>query len=400
MKPLADLRIIAVEQYGAGPFGTVQLADLGADVIKIEDPRTNGDVGRSVPPYNEGCDSLFFETFNRNKRSVALDITTEAGRAVLLDLVRVSDAVYCNLRGDVPETLRIRYADLAEANPAIVCCALSAFGSEGSHRDEPGYDYLIQGMAGWMSVTGEPGGPPEKTGLSLVDYAGGYVSALSLLAAVHAARRTGRGTDCDLSLYGTTLSLLTYLATWHLTAGYRPERTHFSAHPSLVPCQNFRTADGWIVVMCAKQKFWLRLCTALGRPDLADDPRFRDAAARLRNRDALLEQLERLFVTKPSGHWLTVLRDAGVPCGPVLTVEEALAEAGDSQEWGRQLIAEIDHPRFGTMRQVANPIKVGGQTLSARRAPRVNEDADDVLAGLLGYGAERIEDLAARKAFG
>ncbi|MGH2849246.1 MAG: CaiB/BaiF CoA transferase family protein, partial [Solirubrobacteraceae bacterium] len=292
MRPLEDIRIVALEQYGAGPFGSLQLADLGAEVIKIEDPRAGGDVGRYVPPYAEGEDSLFFETFNRNKRSLSLDVSTAAGRTVLEDLVAVSDAVYANVRGDVPERMRIRYEDLAPINPRIVCCLLSGFGMTGPARAEPAYDYILQGIAGWMDITGEPGGPPTKAALSLVDYSGGLVAALALLAAVHAARRDGVGCDCDVSLFETALSLLTYPATWALSAGFEPVRTRHSAHPSVVPFQNFRTADGWIVVACPKEKFWRRLAEVLGRPDLATDERFATMADRREHAAELLEILD------------------------------------------------------------------------------------------------------------
>ncbi len=189
--PLEDVTIVAIEQYGAGPWGSVQLADLGADVIKIEDPRSRGDVGRYVPPFQEGEDSLFFETFCHNKRSVSLDLSHPGARTVFEDLVRSADAVYSNLRGDGPEKLRIRYADLESVNPAIVCCSLSGFGMTGPRAAEGGYDYILQGYAGWMSLTGEPDGPPEKTGLSLVDMATGYAAALALMSGAlgRAARR-------------------------------------------------------------------------------------------------------------------------------------------------------------------------------------------------------------------
>ncbi len=192
MRPLEDVRIIAVEQYGAGPpFGSVHLADLGADVLKIEEPTSGGDVGRYVPPYNKGEDSLFFETFNRNKRSLSLDLGTPGGRKVFEDLVRTSDAVYSNLRGDVPAKIKITYDDLKHLNPAIVCCSLTGFGMTGPRAKQPGYDYILQGLAGWMDLTGDPDGPPTKSGLSLVDFCGGYVAALSLMAGLHAARRDG-----------------------------------------------------------------------------------------------------------------------------------------------------------------------------------------------------------------
>jgi crotonobetainyl-CoA:carnitine CoA-transferase CaiB-like acyl-CoA transferase len=315
VRPLEDIRVVAVEQYGAGPFGTLHLAELGAEVIKIEDPGTGGDVSRYVPPYQAGEDSLFFETFNRNKRSLSLDIAHPAGRAVLEDLVRVADVVYSNLRGDVPARLRIRYEDLKGLNPRIVCCSLSGFGMTGPRARDPAYDYILQGLTGWMSVTGEPDGPPAKSGLSLVDYCGGFVAAIAVLAGVHAARRDGVGMDCDLSLFDTAVSLLTYLGTWHLTGGFVPRRMALSAHPSLVPFQNFRTADGWIVVGCAKEKFWRRLTEVIDRPTLADDPRFRDFAARRAHADALLEILGQAFARETSAHWIGCLTRAGVPCG-------------------------------------------------------------------------------------
>jgi len=388
---------LAVEQYGAGPFGTVHLADLGADVIKIEDPSVGGDVGRYTPPYAEGGDSLFFEAFNRNKRSLSLDLSIPSGRDVFEDLVRVSDVVYSNLRGDVPAKMRIRYDDLKHLNPRIVCCSLSGFGMTGPRSAEPGYDYVLQGLAGWMSVTGEPGGPPMKAGLSLVDYSGGFVAGMAVLAGVHAARRDGKGLDCDLSLYDTSLSLLTYLASWHLNAGYVPARTRQSAHPSLVPFQLFEASDGWVVVGCAKEKFWRRLLDVLGRPDLADDPRFPDFSQRDTHRAALLDILEPLFITRSAAEWLRELREAGIPSGPVNSVAQALA---DEHAIARDMVVSTQHPRYGTVRQVASPLKVGPQDVVHRRAPSRGEDNDAVLRSLLGYDDPQIARLNGLGAFG
>jgi crotonobetainyl-CoA:carnitine CoA-transferase CaiB-like acyl-CoA transferase len=397
MKPLGDVRIIAVEQYGAGPWGTVHLADLGAEVIKIEHPASGGDVGRSVPPSLDGNSSLFFETFNRNKRSIALDLTAPADRAIFEDLVRVSDAVYANLRGDVPAKLKIRYDDLAHVNPRIVCCSLSAFGMSGPRAAEPGYDYILQGLAGWMDLTGEPDGPPAKTGLSLVDYSGGFVAALALLVGIHAARRDGTGMDCDVSLFETAVSLLTYLATWHLNDGPEPRRTRHSAHPSLVPFQNFPTADGWIIVACPKEKFWRSLTEAIGRPDLAHDPRFSDFAQRYANRAELEVILEDVFRSRPSGEWLAALARAGVPSSPVNSLAEALR---DPQVAARGLIVETEHADYGTVRQVASPVRVGDAPTEYRRAPLRHEDTHYVLCDVLGYDQDQLRTLEAAGAVG
>lgn len=395
--PLEDIRIIAIEQYGAGPWGSVHLADLGADVIKIENPGTGGDVSRHVPPYEEDGESLFFETFNRNKRSIDLDITTPAGRTVLERLVRVSDAVFSNLRGDVPAKLRIRYEDLSAINPRIVCCSLSAYGMTGPRSAEPGYDYIIQGLSGWMDLTGEPDGPPTKSGLSLVDFSGGFVAALATMVGIHAARRDGVGMDCDVSLFDTALSMLSYPATWHLTRGFTPVRTSHSAHPSLVPFQNFATSDGWIVVACPKEKFWRNLTEAIGRPELAFDPRFEDFASRYAHRDELLAILGEVFLTRDTAYWLGALATAKVPSGPVNSVAAALA---GPQVTARGLIVETDHPRFGTVRQVASPVRAGPPRSMHRRGPRRDEDAGYVLHELLGFSPERIAELRRAGAFG
>jgi crotonobetainyl-CoA:carnitine CoA-transferase CaiB-like acyl-CoA transferase len=394
--PLADVRVVALEQFGAGPWGTLQLADLGAEVIKIEDPASRGDVGRYVPPFAEGEDSLFFETFNRNKKSVSLDLRQPGGREVLEDLVRVSDVVYSNLRGDQPRKLRITYDDLREVNPRIVCCSLSGFGMTGPRAAEGGYDYMMQGLAGWQSLTGEPGGPPTKSGLSLVDLSGGYVSAIAVLAGIWRARRDGVGCDCDISLFETALHELCYVGTWAASRGYAPPRRPNSGHPSIVPFQNFATADGWIVVACPKQKFWVSLCDVLGRPELAGDERFADFAARDRNRDELLVILDGAFATRTSAEWLTALGAGGVPNAAVNDVVSALEE---EQVTARGAVVEAEHPVLGTVRQVASPLRVGDE-LPVRRAPFRGEHTESVLEELCGYSPERLAELAAAGVFG
>lgn len=399
MRPLEDIRIVSLEQYGAGPFGTMHLAELGAEILKIEDPSVGGDVGRSVPPYAADGDSLFFQSFNRDKRSITLDIRTAAGREVFHDLVRSADAVFSNLRGDVPEKLGIRYADLAEVNPRIVCCSLTGFGMTGPRSREPGYDYVLQALAGWMSLTGEPGGPPQKTGLSLVDYSGGYAAALSLLGAVHAARRDGVGSDCDVSLYDTAVSLLTYPGTWHLTAGYEPVRTSHSAHPSLIPFQAFEAADGWLVVAAPKEKFWQRLTTVMDRPELAADPRFATFADRDRHRDELLPILEEIFRSRTVADWLAPLYAASIPCAPINEVAGALT---DPHTLERDLIAETPHERFGTVRTLRSPVRVGPpgeDRVPTRPAPGMGEHTEDVLRGL-GYDDDKIAALHRSGALG
>ena len=274
-----------------------------------------------------------------------------------------SDVVYSNLRGDQPKRLRLTYDDLKTVNPRIVCCSLSGFGMTGPRASEGGYDYMMQGLAGWMSLTGDPDGPPTKSGLSLVDLSGGYASAIAVLAGLWRARRDGVGCDCDVSLFETALHELMYVGTWAASRGYTPPRRRNSAHPSIVPFQTFPTADGWIVVACPKQKFWEALCAAIGRPELASDPRFADFAARDRNRDELEPILESVFGERTSEEWLAVLREAGVPSSAVNDVPAALDEAR---------LVEYDHPELGTVRQVASPLRLTGRGAArpqgARRA--------------------------------
>ena len=395
--PLADVRVVAIEQYGAGPFGTMQLADLGAEVIKVEDPSVGGDVSRYVPPYREGTDSLFFESFNRNKRSVTLDLRHPEARGVLEDLVRVSDALVSNLRGDQPEKLRIRFADLEPVNPRLVCVSLSGFGMTGPRAREGGYDYTVQGLAGWMQLTGGPDQPPTKSGLSLVDFCGGYVLAISTLAGVWQARRDGHGCDADLSLYETALAQLTYIGAWVASQGFEPRRMADSAHQTMVPFQAFATADGWIMIACPKQRLWEKLCVAIGRPELSGDPRFADFAARDRNRDVLVPLLGEILAGRPTAEWLEQLAAHGVPSGPVNDVQAAFA---DPQAAARGDVVEYEHPTLGIVRGPASPFRLSGGAPPAARGPMLGEHTHDVLRDLCGYDEERLSDLMAAGVFG
>ena len=387
---LEDVRVISLEQYGAGPFATLHLAELGAEIIKVEQ-WPDGDVGRAVPPYRVDGDSLFFQSLNRSKRSICLDLRRPEGRAVFDDLVQESDAVFSNLRGDVPGRLGITYADLAPLNPAIVCCSLSGYGMTGPRHDQPGFDYMVQGVAGWMSITGEPDGPPSKTGLSAVDFASGYAAALALVAGLHAARRDGVGCDCDISLLESAVSMLNYLVTWAGTEGFRPARVERSGHPTLVPFQNFRTSDGWIVAGGSKEKFWVRMADALGRSDLVSDPRFVTFETRLQHKALLIAELDAAFARETTVHWLATLEAAGVPCAPVNTVQEALS---DPQVLARDAVFTLDHPVWGPVTHAASPLHVGTVPHVRGPAPALGADTRAVLVEELGYTEETVKALA------
>jgi crotonobetainyl-CoA:carnitine CoA-transferase CaiB-like acyl-CoA transferase len=389
MRPLENVRILAVEQFGAGPFGTMHLADLGAEVIKIEDPAEGGDVARYVPPYIGQQDSLYFQSFNRNKLSLTLDLRKEDGRQVFEDLVRVSDGVYNNLRGDLPRRLGLDYAALGQLNPRIVCCSLSGFGLTGPRAAEPGYDYLMQGYAGFMSLTGEPDAPPAKAGVSIVDFSGAFVSVLGLVVGLFQAQRTDKGCDVDVSLLDTAVSMLSYVGVFHLNQGYEPRRLPSSAHPSLYPSQVFRTRDDYVVIMCFKEKFWQRLCERVGLSELVDDPRFRRFSDRLEHRDELLAILQERLLERTTAEWLDRLQGQ-VPCAPVNTVGQALE---DEQVLARDMVIEVPSEQWGSVRQTGNPIKLSCAEPRKDPAPALGQQTDHVLAKVLGYPSERIDQL-------
>jgi crotonobetainyl-CoA:carnitine CoA-transferase CaiB-like acyl-CoA transferase len=391
MLPLEGVRILAVEVYGAGPFGTAHLADLGAEVIKIESRAGGGDVSRAVGPVFLGeDDSVFFQSLNRNKKSLALDLKQPQGREVLEKLAATADGLLSNLRGDQPEKLRLRHADLARANPRLVCAHLSAYGRDGSRKSWPGYDYLMQGEAGFLSLTGEPGGPPARMGLSIVDYATGTTCALALLAGILEARRTGRGRDLDVSLYDVAMHLLNYPAAWYLNNGLVTGRVARSAHPFIVPSQLYRTRDGWIFVMAQTQRFWEVLCEQLGRADLR--PKYPDFAARREHRDDLTRILDAEFSKQTTQAWLERLRGT-VPCAPVYDLAQALENPYFLERGGVQV---LEHPDQPGLKLVASPFRLD-EPLPAQRAPKLGEHTEALLAEL-GYCAAEIAALKAAKA--
>jgi crotonobetainyl-CoA:carnitine CoA-transferase CaiB-like acyl-CoA transferase len=392
--PLSGVRIVSVEQYGAGPFGTQHLADLGAEVIKIENFQDGGDIGRAVgPQFFAPGDSHFYEAFNRNKRSLGLDLKHSKGQEVFRKLVERSDAVFDNLRGDVPTKLGITYAQLANVNPKIVCVHLSAYGRSGSRAAWPGYDYLMQAEAGYLSLTGEPDGPPARFGLSIIDLMTGTTAAMALLAGLVEARATGRGRDLDVSLFDVALHNLAYVATWYLNGGVVTNREPRSSHPSLTPSQLCRTKDGWLFIMCNKEKFWSVLADAVGKPEWATDPEYATFAARLKNRDQVTRELDAVFSTATTAEWVARL-GGKVPVAPVYDVRQALENPFVAEQ---QRVVDFEHPEHGKIRGVASPVRLANGALPTRAAPGLGEDTDALLEEL-GYAASSIGALRERKA--
>jgi len=390
--PLEGLRILSVSQFGAGPFGTMALADLGAEIIKIEDRGSGGDVARGQGPAHRQVDSLYFQCFNRNKRSLSLNLGVAQGKAIFHRLVEISNGVFNNLRGDVPAKLGLTYSALKGVNPAIVCCSLSAYGTSGPQAAMPGYDPLLQASEGYMSVTGAPSQSPAKCGVSVIDFAGGFAAMLGLMAGIHRAKLTGIGCDVDISLRDTALSMLNYYAVWYLNLGLQPRQTADSAHSTLVPSQTFRTRDGFIAIFCGKEKFWENLCEAMGRNDLRRDPRFNSFDQRLKNKEILIPILEREFAARNNAEWLSLLAGK-VPCAPVRSIAEAL---DDPMLKDNGMIVELDSPAFGKIREVGCPIRIPGSQIEHRPGPALGEDTDDILASYLGMKADEIANLRER----
>jgi crotonobetainyl-CoA:carnitine CoA-transferase CaiB-like acyl-CoA transferase len=309
--------------------------------------------------------------------------------AVFRDLVAVSDVVFNNLRGDQPAKLGLTYACLSRWNPKIVCCSLNGFGSQGPRAQDPGYDYLMQARTGYMSITGDPSGPPVACGVSFIDHAAGFAAALGIVSALYAARSTGTGRDVEVSLLDTAYSMLTYLAIWNLNRGFEPKRYAGSAHQTLVPVQTFKTSDGYIMIFCGKEKFWQLLCEEFGDAELARDARFATFEARMRNREMTIERTQTHFLRKTTSEWLDLL-SGKVPCAPVQSLTQALS---DPDLVDRGTVIEVEHPEFGAMRQVATPIRAGDRRGKNRHAPRLGEDTEAVLKDCLQYSDERIHEL-------
>lgn len=390
--PLAGYRIISAEQYGAGPYGTQFLAQLGADVIKIEPPHRNGkgggDTARAVGPHflREG-ESHYFHAFNLNKRSLTLDLNSTEGQAILRKLAATADAVVNNLRGDLPARLGLTYAALSTIKPALVCAHLSAYGRDNERAKWPGYDYLMQAEAGFCSLTGDPDGEPQRFGLSMVDYMTGTQMAVGLLAAMLDAQRSGLGRDIDCDLLSTAVHQMTYPAVWYLNEGTRTCRTPRSAHPTATPSQMVKAADGWMFVMCQLPKFWDVMVERIGHPTLNDE-RFATNPSRLAHRGALTDTLDAIFGEQPVAHWLALLQ-GHVPVAPVHDIAQAM-----DNPWLDTIgmIDTVSHPDRDNLRVLASPIKVDGQRVPSRAGPLLGADADDVLCRL-GYAADDIAAL-------
>jgi crotonobetainyl-CoA:carnitine CoA-transferase CaiB-like acyl-CoA transferase len=386
-RPLAGVRILDLTRVLAGPVGTMTLGDLGADVVKVERPGTGDDLRAWGPPFTADGESAYFLAVNRNKRSIVVDLKSDAGRDVLRRLVRDADVVVENFRAGTLEQLGLGWDDLRAANERLVLVSLTAYGSEGPYRDLPGYDIVVQAMGGLMSVTGEPDGRPMRVGVAIVDVLSGLYIAIAILAALRERDRTGDGQRVELSLLGVELASLVNVVHNQLIAGEAPRRLG-NAHPSIVPYEVFASLDGHLAIAVATEAQWQRFCQVLGEPALAADDRFARNPARVANRGELMAILEARLAARSTASWVDALRAADVPCGPVNSIAAILA---DPQVAASGLIRTIDRPE-GPIDVIGSPLRFASGPLPATSPPRLGEHTDAVLAAA-GFEPAEIDRL-------
>jgi CoA:oxalate CoA-transferase len=389
MRLLGGVRVLDLSHMLAGPYGSMLLADMGAEVIKIEAPG-GGDPMRAMgPPFLAGGESAYFLAVNRNKKSVAVNLNEAAGRDVFLDLVKAVDVVWENFRPGVLARLGCDYGTLSAANPRLVLCSISAYGQDGPYRDWPAFDLALQAMGGGMSLTGEPDGHPVRMGLPMGDLTGGIMGALAVAAALFRRQLTGQGAHIDLSLLDCQASLLTYLAQYFWTDGRVPG-PQGSGHESVVPYQALATRDGHVIV-AVFEKFWSGFCRAAGHPEWERDPRFGGNRDRVAHREALVPLIEAAFASRTTEEWLARLSAEDVPAAPIQRMDRVLA---DPQLRLRQMVVEMRHPRHGTIPTLGTPVKVDGRMeLEVAPPPLLGEHSEGVLRELLKYPTERIAEL-------
>lgn len=388
MQPLEGLRVLDLTRILAGPYCTMMLGDLGADVIKVERPVRGDDsrswgppfVGKPYGPYPG--EAAYFLAVNRNKRSITADLKAAEGREIVRRLARISDVLVENFRGGTLERMGLGYEDLRGLNPGLIYCSVSGYGRTGPYADRPGYDFIIQAEGGMMGITGPEEGPPYRVGVPIVDIVTGMFATTAILAALRASDLTGEGQHVDMSLLDSQVALLSNVASNYLVGGQDPRRLG-NAHPNITPYEAYRARDKWFALAAGNERQWAILCNAIGQPELVDDARFADNSRRVANRAALREVLEASFAARDAAGWLAEFRRAGLPCGPINTVPEVFEHP---QAEARELVLEAEHPTAGTLRFPGFPYKFSQTPAAVRRPPpRLGQHTEEVLVDLLGY---------------
>jgi CoA:oxalate CoA-transferase len=391
-QPLRGVRVLDLTRVLAGPFCTMNLADLGAEVIKIEMPG-RGDDSRSFAPTMPSGDSGYFYSVNRGKRSITLDLRTDEGAAVLLELAAKSDVVVENFSPGTMDRYKTGYAQLKAANPKIILCSISGFGQTGPKTEAPAYDIVAQALGGTMSITGNSGSEPMRCGVSIGDLSAALYGVIAIVSALRVRDRDGVGNHVDIAMLDCQVAMLEDALARYSVSGKIPGRLG-TRHPSITPFQQFRAADDYFVMGAGNEAIWLRFCDAIAMPQLKDDARFLTNADRTANHPELEAILARTFAMRPRDHWLRLLTEASVPCAPIANVEEV---SRDPHLAARNMILHAEHPEFDGLIVPGSPLKSAGDTdIPSTRAPRLGESTDEVLASVLGYDSQRLSELRKR----
>lgn len=384
---LDDIRVLDLTRILAGPYCTMILGDLGADVIKIEVPGSGDDTRRWGPPFAKGGESAYFLCVNRNKRSVTINLKNQNGLQVLTEMIKRSDILVENFKVGTLESLGLSYQELLRLRPDMIYCTITGYGYTGPYKDKPGYDFTIQAQGGVMSITGPTDGGPYKVGVAIADITAGLFACNAILAALFARERTGVGQRIDISLLDSQVAWLANVASNYLISGQIPQR-YGNAHPNIVPYQTFRARDGVFVLAVGNDAQWQTLCSHLGQPGWACDERFSTNAQRVGHRHELVELLESVFIEKPLIHWLALLENARIPCAPVNSIDQVL---DDPQVLARLMLVEMPHPTAGPIRMVASPLNIPTAPVVYRLPPpMLGEHTEQVLSQVLGYKRGKI----------
>ncbi len=389
---LAGIRVIDLTRILAGPYCTMILGDLGAEIIKIEHPEGGDDTRQWGPPFIEGGQSAYFLCANRNKRSLTLNLKSEKGLAILKELIREGDVVVENFRTDTLERWGLSYDELKCIREDIIYCTITGYGYTGPYRDRPGYDFMAQAQAGFMSVNGPVEGEPYRAGVAIADLAAGIFASNAIVAALFARERVGKGQRIDISLLDSMVALMSYVASNYLVSGEVPQR-YGNAHPNIVPYQGFQAKDGYIALAAGNDNQWTKLCNLIGHPEWAEDDRFSTNPKRLENRDRLVKMVNEIIGGRNSKEWLSLFEQAGLPAAPINDLKQTFS---DPQVEARNLRWEVQHPTAGTVPLVASPLNIPTSPTKVRHPPPLlGEHTDEILSDLLEYDGETVQALRA-----
>ena len=387
---LDKIKVVDLTRTLAGPFCTMLMGDMGAEVVKIEEP-TGGDETRHWTPFVNG-ESTQFLTFNRNKRSLGINLKEPEGLKIVRDLAADADVMIESFRAGTLDRLGLGYEDIKKTNPGVVYCSISGYGRTGPMSDMPGYDLLIQAYSGLMSLTGEPEGSPLRIGFSLVDLFTGMMAYGTILTALRQRDQTGKGQWVESALLDGQVAALSYHATGFMGTGVEPKRMG-SGHPSLVPYQSFNSSNGQFIIGCANQGLWERMARAIGQDAMLEDPRYSTNTGRVEHRAECVGELNMIFATNTTDHWVELIVKAGVPCGPINTVSDVVS---NPQVLARNMIAEVDHPKVPNLKFPNSPLKLTDSPATIRRVPPMLGQHNEEILGEVGYSAEKFADLKKR----